>query len=64
ARELLTSQRSWRRARERGYEAARRFRPEEVAPQLREGIRWARERAAAAPDALPSLALSEDPKWT
>ncbi|HEY2293415.1 MAG TPA: glycosyltransferase family 4 protein [Thermoanaerobaculia bacterium] len=64
ARELLTSRRAWRRARERGYEAARRFRPEEVAPRLREGIRWARELAVTAPDALPSLALSEDPKWT
>ncbi len=64
ARELLISLRAWRHARERGYEAARRFRPDEVAPQLFEGIRWARRLAVAAPDALPSLALSEDPKWT
>ena len=62
ARELLTSRRVWRRARERGYAAARRFRPEEVAPRLVEGIRWARELAAAVPDPSPSLALSEDPK--
>jgi glycosyltransferase involved in cell wall biosynthesis len=62
ARELLTSWSAWRRARERGYEAAQRFRPEEVAPRLLEGIRWARQLAASVPDASPSLALSEDPK--
>jgi len=62
ARELLTSRRAWRRARERGYEASRRFRPEEVAPRLVEGVRWARALAAAVPDPSPSLALSEDPK--
>ncbi|HEY3566286.1 MAG TPA: glycosyltransferase family 4 protein [Thermoanaerobaculia bacterium] len=62
ARELLTSRRAWRRARERGYEAAQRFRPEEVAPRLVEGIRWARELAASVPDPSPSLALSEDPQ--
>lgn len=62
ARELLTSRRAWRRARERGYEAARRFRPEEVARELAEGIRWALELAVSFPDPSPSLALSEDPK--
>ncbi|MFL6236343.1 MAG: glycosyltransferase family 4 protein [Thermoanaerobaculia bacterium] len=45
ARELLTSRRSWRRARELGYEAAQRFRPEAVVPRLLEGIRWAREQS-------------------
>ncbi len=63
ARELLSSRASWRQARERGYEASRRFRPEAVAPRLVEGIRWARERASREPasDPLSSLALSEDP---
>jgi glycosyltransferase involved in cell wall biosynthesis len=63
ARELLSSRAAWRHARERGYEASRRFRPEAVAPRLVEGIRWARERASREPasDPLPSLALSEDP---
>jgi glycosyltransferase involved in cell wall biosynthesis len=45
ARELLSSRSAWRRARERGFEASRRFRPEAVAPQLVESLRWARERA-------------------
>ncbi|HKI02424.1 MAG TPA: glycosyltransferase family 4 protein [Thermoanaerobaculia bacterium] len=43
ARELLTSRRAWRRARQRGYEASRRFRPEAVAPELVEAVRWALE---------------------
>lgn len=43
ARELLASGQAWRHARERGIEAARRFRPEEVAPRLVAAIRWARE---------------------
>jgi len=62
ARELLTSRRAWRRARELEAEAARRFRPEEVAPRLAEGIRWARDLAVSLPDPSPSLALSEDPQ--
>ncbi len=62
AREILTSRSVWRRARERGIEAARRFRPEAVVPELVDGIRWARELAASVPDTLPSPALSEDPK--
>ena len=45
ARELLSSRSAWRRARERGFESSRRFRPEAVAPQLVEALRWARERA-------------------
>jgi glycosyltransferase involved in cell wall biosynthesis len=66
ARELLSSRGAWRRARERGYEASRRFRPEAVAPRLVEGIRWAREYASREPvsdpasDPSPSLAMPED----
>lgn len=45
ARELLTSRSAWRRAREAGYEASRRFEPAAVAPRLLEAIRWAGERA-------------------
>jgi glycosyltransferase involved in cell wall biosynthesis len=63
ARELLSSRAAWRRARERGYEASRRFRPEAVAPRLVESIRWARQRALEepAPDPRASLALFGDP---
>lgn len=43
--ELLSSRRGWHRAREQGYDAARRFRPEVVAPRLAEGVRWARDKA-------------------
>lgn len=43
ARELLSSRSAWRRARESGYEASRRFLPEAVAPKLYEAVRWARE---------------------
>jgi glycosyltransferase involved in cell wall biosynthesis len=55
ARELLSSRSAWRRARERGYEASRRFLPEAVIPELVEGIRWAREQASRdlLPTALP-----------
>jgi glycosyltransferase involved in cell wall biosynthesis len=45
--ELLSSRSAWRRARERGFEASRRFRPEAVAPQLVESLRWARGRACS-----------------
>ncbi len=55
ARELLTSRSVWRRARERGYEASRRFLPEAVAPQLVEAIRWA---AGRAQELVPAAALS------
>ncbi len=41
AQQLLTDRRAWRRARELGAEAARRFRPEAVAPLLLEAVRWA-----------------------
>ena len=41
AEELLASAGSWRRARRLGARAARRFRPEEVAPRLEQGVRWA-----------------------
>jgi glycosyltransferase involved in cell wall biosynthesis len=55
ARELLSSRSAWRRARERGHEASRRFLPEAVIPELVEGIRWARERASQdLPAALPT----------
>jgi glycosyltransferase involved in cell wall biosynthesis len=58
ARELLSSRRAWRRARERGYEASRRFLPAAVAPKLVEGVRWARRYASsgAAQDPLPAAA--------
>ena len=53
ARELLSSRGAWRRARELGYEASRRFRPEAVAPRLVESIRWARRRALEEPSPDP-----------
>jgi glycosyltransferase involved in cell wall biosynthesis len=56
SRELLSSASAWRRARERGFEASLRFRPEVVAPLLVEGIRWAREQSQdsqLAPASLP-----------
>lgn len=55
ARELLSSRSAWRRARERGYEASRRFLPDAVAPRLVEAIRWARERSQ---EPLPVASLS------
>ena len=55
ARELLTSRGAWRRARERVYEASRRFQPDAVAPKLFEAIRWARERSQ---EPLPVASLS------
>ena len=39
---LLSDSRAWRRARALGAEAARRFRPEAVAPRLLAAIEWAR----------------------
>lgn len=58
ARELLASRSAWRAARERGYQASRRFLPEAVAPALVEGIRWARERALQEPSRLsPAFSL-------
>lgn len=41
AQRLLTDRPAWRRARELGAEAARRFRPEMVAPRLLDAVRWA-----------------------
>jgi glycosyltransferase involved in cell wall biosynthesis len=38
---------AWRRARRRGREAARRFLPEAIAPQVAAAVRWAHARAAA-----------------
>lgn len=61
ARELLSSASAWRRARERGYEAARRFRPEVVAPLLVEGVRWAREQAQNLPLVPASLPMENEP---
>jgi glycosyltransferase involved in cell wall biosynthesis len=63
ARELLRAPGAWRAARKRGYEASRRFSPAAVAPGLVEGIRWAREHAAQAPQPDPrsSLAVAENP---
>lgn len=45
AEELLSDAGAWRRARRLGWQASRRFRPEEVVPRLDQGVRWARERA-------------------
>jgi glycosyltransferase involved in cell wall biosynthesis len=45
ARRLLGDAGAWRAARRRGFNAAQRFRPEVVGPQLVEAIAWARERA-------------------
>jgi glycosyltransferase involved in cell wall biosynthesis len=45
AEELLSDAGAWRRARRRGFRASRRYRPEEVAPRLEQGVRWAREHA-------------------
>lgn len=59
ARELLSSASAWRNARERGYEASRRFRPERVVPLLVEAVRWAREHAQDSPLALASLSLED-----
>lgn len=59
ARGLLSSASAWRDARERGYEASRRFRPERVAPLLVEGVRWAREHAQDSPLALASLSMED-----
>jgi glycosyltransferase involved in cell wall biosynthesis len=47
AAELLDDARRWRRARRDGFRAARRFRPQAVAPLLDRAVRWARERALA-----------------
>lgn len=49
AAELLDDPRAWRRARRRGLAAARRFRPDEIAPRLAEAVRWACQRARRAP---------------
>jgi glycosyltransferase involved in cell wall biosynthesis len=51
AHRLLTDPRAWRRARRRGRRAAQAFAPAAVAPQLLAAVRWARERALAAPAA-------------
>ncbi|HYO15499.1 MAG TPA: glycosyltransferase family 4 protein [Thermoanaerobaculia bacterium] len=59
ARELLSSAGAWRRARERGFEAARRFRPEGVAPLLVEAVRWARQLPQDTPLTLASLSLED-----
>lgn len=44
AEELLSSPGAWRLARRRGARAARRFRADEVAPRLEQGVRWAHAR--------------------
>jgi glycosyltransferase involved in cell wall biosynthesis len=54
AQHLLASRSAWRRARELGYEASRRFLPEAVAPKLYEAVRWARERSL---DPVPAAPL-------
>jgi glycosyltransferase involved in cell wall biosynthesis len=59
ARDLLSSRSTWRRARERGFEASRRFRPEAVAPLLVEGVRWARERSREPISVLACSSLGE-----
>lgn len=45
ARSLLTDPRRWRRALQAGLQAARRFRPERIAPVLDDAVRWARDEA-------------------
>jgi glycosyltransferase involved in cell wall biosynthesis len=45
ALDLLAVPEVWRRSRERGFEASRRFLPEAVAPDLYAAADWARERA-------------------
>jgi glycosyltransferase involved in cell wall biosynthesis len=45
AEELLSSGTAWRRARRLGWQAARRYRAEEVVPRLEQGVRWAQARA-------------------
>lgn len=56
ARELLSDSQAWRRARSRGLETARRYRPEKVAPRLAEAVRWARDEALRhPPEALPPV---------
>jgi glycosyltransferase involved in cell wall biosynthesis len=59
ARDLLSSRSAWRRARERGYEASRRFLPAAVAPRLAEAVRWARERSL---DPLPAASFPMETK--
>lgn len=44
AEALLADPAAWRAARSRGWRAAQRYRPEEVAPRLDEGVRWANRR--------------------
>jgi glycosyltransferase involved in cell wall biosynthesis len=41
AEALLSDAGAWREARRRGWQAAQRYRPEEVAQRLDEGVRWA-----------------------
>jgi glycosyltransferase involved in cell wall biosynthesis len=41
AEALLSNPAAWREARRRGWQTAQRYRPEEVAPRLDEGVRWA-----------------------
>jgi len=45
ARALLAVPAVWRRARKLGFQAAREYRPEAVAPRLYEAVDWVRERA-------------------
>jgi glycosyltransferase involved in cell wall biosynthesis len=49
ARDLLAVPEVWRRARELGFQASRRFLPEAVAPDLYAAVDWARERALQVP---------------
>lgn len=59
AGELLSSRSEWRKARESGYEAAHRFRPEVVARMLVAGVRWAREQSQSSP-LSPAIFPSEN----
>ncbi len=45
AERLLGDTGAWRKARRQGWQASRRFRPEAVALQLEQGVRWARAAA-------------------
>lgn len=49
AESLLSDPAAWRAARRRGWQAAQRYRPEEVGPRLDEGVHWAIRRRETEP---------------
>jgi glycosyltransferase involved in cell wall biosynthesis len=60
AQDLLTVPQVWRRARELGSEAARRFRPDAVAAMLVEAVRWAREQPQDSPLTRASFPMGDE----